>query len=71
VPDELLHDEIILREIKNVSSLSYTRQLQDFNLWAQQNGYKFVLEVKPGAKLTGPLLEQIQSGNIILENLGK
>lgn len=71
VPDALLHNERILREIKNVSNLSYTRQLQDFNLWAQQNGYKFILEVKPGAKLTGPLVEQIKAGNIILKYLGK
>ncbi len=71
VPDELLHDEKILREIKNVSNLSYTKQLKDFNLWAKDNGYKFILEVRPGAKLSGPLEAQIKQGNIILKELGK
>ena len=48
IPDELLHDQKILREIKNVSSQSYTNQLKDFNAWAKQNGYQFILEVRPG-----------------------
>ena len=49
IPDELLADQKILREIKNVSKQSYTRQLRDFNQWAKQNGYDFILEVRDGA----------------------
>ncbi|HEX2926207.1 MAG TPA: putative toxin [Ruminiclostridium sp.] len=72
IPDELLQDQKILREIKNVSSQSYTNQLKDFNAWAKQNnGYQFILEVRPGAKLSGPLQEAINNGEIILKNIGK
>jgi len=71
IPDELLKDEKILREIKNVSNLSYTNQLRDFNAWAKQNGYQFVLEVRPGAELSGPLQEAINKGDIILKTIGQ
>ena len=71
IPDELLQDQKILREIKNVSSQSYTNQLKDFNAWAKQNGYQFILEVRPGAKLSGPLQEAIKAGEIILKNIGQ
>lgn len=70
IPDELLQDEKVLREIKNVSTQSYTRQLKDFNEWSKQNGYQFVLEVRPGAKLSGPLEEAINKGDIILKIIG-
>lgn len=71
IPDELLHDEEILREIKNVSSQSYTNQLRDFNEWAKQNGYTFILEIKSWAKLSGPLQEAINKGEIILRSIGQ
>ncbi|PJD99434.1 MAG: hypothetical protein CK427_15850, partial [Leptospira sp.] len=54
-PDEWLKNEKVIREIKNVSKLPYSRQIKDFNLWAQKNGHKFILEVRKGAKLTKPL----------------
>lgn len=56
--DELLQDQKILREIKNVSSQSYTKQLKDFNAWAKQNGYKFILEVRPGQSYQDRLKKQ-------------
>jgi hypothetical protein len=71
IPDELLQDEKILREIKNVKSQSFTNQLKDFNAWAKENGYKFILEVRPGAKLSGPLQDAINKGDIILKDIGK
>jgi hypothetical protein len=71
IPDELLQDQKILREIKNVSSQSYTNQLKDFNAWTKQNGYQFILEVRPGAKLSGPLQQAINNGEIILKNIGQ
>lgn len=71
IPDELLQDPKILREIKNVSKQSYTNQLRDFNAWTKQNGYQFILEVRPGADLSGPLQEAIQNGGIVLKNIGK
>jgi len=45
--------------------------LKDFNAWAKQNGYQFILEVRPGAKLSGPLQEAIKNGEIILKNIGR
>ncbi|MFZ5985736.1 MAG: putative toxin [Bacillota bacterium] len=71
IPDELLQDPKILREIKNVSSQSYTNQLKDFNARAKKNGYQFILEVRPGAKLSGPLQEAIDKGEVILKYIGQ
>lgn len=42
-----------LSEVKNTGSLSYTRQLQDFEQYAQQTGRSFDLYVRPGARLSG------------------
>lgn len=67
----MLHDEQILREIKNVKNQSYTNQLRDFNEWAKQNGYQFVLEVREGATLSKPLQEAIERGEIVLKNIGQ
>jgi hypothetical protein len=71
IPDEWLKNEKVIREIKNVSKLSYSRQIKDFNLWAQKNGHTFILEARKGAKLTKPLLNEIKEGNIFLKELGK
>jgi RHS repeat-associated protein len=71
IPDELLHDEKILREIKNVKSQSYTNQLRDFNAWAKENGYEFILEVRPDTQLSRPLQEAIENGDIILKVIGE
>ncbi|NYV27521.1 hypothetical protein HP397_01590 [Streptobacillus felis] len=59
-PDELLNDEKVLREIKNVSRLRYTNQIKDFNLWAKENGYKFILEPRLGVKLSSSLEKEIE-----------
>ncbi|MCI7223121.1 putative toxin [Fusobacterium sp.] len=70
VPDELLKDQKFMREIKNVKKQSYTNQIKDMNLWAEQNGYTFQLEVRPNTRLTKPLLKEIENGNIILKYIG-
>jgi RHS repeat-associated protein len=69
IPDELLRDQKILREIKNVGKLSYTKQIRDFNAWAKKYGYKFILQVRLGAKISGTILEEIERGNIILKQI--
>jgi hypothetical protein len=69
IPDELLRDQKILREIKNVGKLSYTKQIRDFNAWAKKYGYKFILQVRLGAKISGTILEEIEKGNIILKQI--
>ena len=64
IPDELDIDNGILREVKNVKNLSYTNQLKDFNLYAQEQGLQFVLETRKDTKLSKPLQEQIDLKNI-------
>ena len=71
IPDELLSDQKIPREIKNVKYQGYTNQLKDFNQWAKQNGYQFILQVRPNTVLSGPLQSAIKSGDIILKYIGK
>ncbi len=62
IPDGITND--ILSEVKNVQSLSYTRQLRDFAQHAGENGLQFDLFVRPGAKLSGPLLDAEAAGII-------
>jgi len=44
-----------LNRVKNVQSLSFTRQLRDYSAFAQQNGLQFNLYVRPTTILSGPL----------------
>jgi hypothetical protein len=64
IPDEL--NASVLGEVKNVSSLSYTSQLQDFELYAQQQGLTFNLYVRGSTTLSGPLQAEVNAGNINL-----
>jgi hypothetical protein len=43
-----------LREIKNVSYLDYTPQLQDFVKYSQQNNLQMQLWVRPDYTIYGP-----------------
>ncbi|MGP0059300.1 MAG: putative toxin, partial [Beijerinckiaceae bacterium] len=71
IPDVLNESSQIIGEVKNVGYLSYTSQLRDFILFAQQNGFQFQLTVRPSPSttLSGPLQNEIASGNITLRNL--
>lgn len=53
-----------LSEVKNVAKLSYTRQLKDFNLFAQKNKLKFDLYMRSNTQITKNLEYQIKLGNI-------
>jgi Restriction endonuclease fold toxin 7 len=64
IPDELGNG--ILGEVKNVKSLSYTSQLQDFTSYAKSNGLQFKLYVRGSTTLTGPLQQLVDSGQITL-----
>ncbi|WP_353115078.1 putative toxin [Microbacterium sp.] len=64
IPDEL--NGTTLGEVKNVSSLSYTSQLKDFQAYAQQNGLTFNLYVRGTTTLSGPLQKAVDSGYINL-----
>ena len=64
VPDVL--NDTMIGEVKNVQSLSYTSQLQDYAAYAQQNSLQFHLWVRPSTELSGPLQDAISNGQIIL-----
>jgi hypothetical protein len=65
VPDQLDDTAQILREVKNVARLSYTKQLRDYALYAQQKGYTFELITRQTTQLSGPLRAAIERGEII------
>lgn len=54
----------VLSEVKNVRALSYTQQLRDYAAFAQQNGFRFDLYVRPGVRLSSPLKQAIDNGVI-------
>lgn len=58
-----------LSEIKNVESLSYTRQLRDYADYARSQNLQFILYVRQGAKLSGPLLDEAAKGRIIIRDI--
>jgi hypothetical protein len=64
IPDALT--DTTLTEVKNVGSLSYTQQLQDFTTYSQANGLDFQLYVRPSTELSGPLQQAITNGQINL-----
>jgi RHS repeat-associated protein len=53
-------------EVKNVATQAYTQQLKDSLAYAQQNGLRFDLYVRPSTYLTGPLRDAIGAGEINL-----
>jgi len=59
----------VIGEVKNVGSLSYTKQLRDFAAYAQQQGYTFELWVRPSTQLSGPLQQAVKFGRITLRFL--
>ncbi len=66
IPDGLNLEARVLSEVKNVSSLSYTRQLRDFAAHARANGLRFDLWVRPDTELSGPLAREVANKAINL-----
>lgn len=62
IPDEL--GDSVLGEVKNVSSLSYTSQLQDFLAYARANSLQFKLYVRGSTEFSSPLQDLVDSGAI-------
>ena len=56
-----------MSEIKNVQSLSYTRQLRDYAAFARSTGRRFDLYVRPSTMLSGPLVDAVKAGDISLK----
>jgi hypothetical protein len=68
IPDEL--NSSVIGEVKNVSSLSYTSQLRDFEAYAQHEGLTFNLYVRGSTTLSGPLQDAVNAGDInLIRNL--
>jgi hypothetical protein len=67
IPDGLTPST--LSEVKNVGSLSYTRQVRDFEQYARQTGRTFDLYVRPGARLSGPLRNADAAGRINIREI--
>lgn len=67
IPDGLTDSTV--SEVKNVGSLSYTRQIRDFEAYAQQSGRTFDLFVRPGARLSGPLRGADAAGRINIREI--
>jgi RHS repeat-associated protein len=65
IPDGLT--DTAVNEVKNVSSLAFTRQLRDFADFASQTGRQFNLWVPGGTQLSGPLQAAIAAGKITLK----
>jgi RHS repeat-associated protein len=64
IPDGLT--STVLTEVKNVKSLSFTRQLRDFAQYAEAHNLRFDLWVRQGARISGPLQRAIELGSINL-----
>jgi len=62
IPDELGNG--VLGEVKNVKSLSYSSQLQDFVAYAETNDLRFNLYVRESTTFSGPLQNLIDTGVI-------
>ncbi|WP_428267207.1 putative toxin [Haliangium sp.] len=69
VPDVLDHAARVIGEVKNVSRLSYTKQLRDFVAYAQHHRYTFYLWVRTTTQLSVPLQQAVRRGQIILRFL--
>ena len=65
-PDNIDGAAKVLTEVKNVKSLSFTQQLRDYAAYAQQKGLTFNLFVRPSTRLSGPLLQARDAGQIIV-----
>jgi len=65
IPDKLT--STTLTEVKNVNSLSLTRQLRDFHMYSTQNGLQFHLYTRPTTTFSGPLQNLINQGSIIVK----
>ena len=64
IPDGIT--DTAISEVKNVKRLGFTRQLRDFVAIAKSQSKQFLLFVREETKLTGPLAEAIESGDIII-----
>jgi hypothetical protein len=65
IPDQLLPDQRLISEVKNVSKFSLTNQLRDFIAYAEKNKYVFELWTRASTTFSAPLQKLIDEGKII------
>ncbi len=65
IPDQLIQSENLLSEVKNVAYQSYTSQIKDSLLYAQQQGLRFELIVRQNTQFSKPLEKLINAEKII------
>ena len=64
IPDLIIRGDKVLVEVKNVEQLSMTRQLREYLMWAEENGYTLELRTRKDTRLSSELEQLIQSGKI-------
>ncbi|WP_016896149.1 putative toxin [Mycobacteroides abscessus] len=64
IPDDLNPTTMELTEVKNTNTIGKTKQIQDMLDYSQQNGYTMKLIVDTRTKISGPLDQLVQSGQI-------
>jgi hypothetical protein len=71
VPDRFNATAQTIGEVKNVARLSFTSQLKDYALWAEQHEYQFTLWVRPSTELSPSLQRAIVQYGIRIGFIGK
>lgn len=66
IPDYLDKSNKIIGDVKNVKRLSYTNQLRDFMLYAEKNGYTYVIKIRKATQLSSTLKSLVDAGKIVL-----
>jgi len=67
IPDILDRDAKIIGDVKNVKELSYRSQLESFYKYAKEKGLKFVLIIRRDTKLSSPLQEMADAGEVTVK----
>ncbi len=66
IPDYLNKANKVIGDVKNVKQLSYTKQLQDFMLYAEKYGHTYVLKIRKTTQLSSTLKSLADAGKIVL-----
>ena len=66
IPDYLNKANKVIGDVKNVKKLSYTKQLQDFMLYAEKYGYTYIIKVRQSTQFSSTIKNLIDAGKIII-----
>lgn len=69
IPDFMGNNKLV--EVKYVKTQSFTKQLRDYNDYSKIKNMKFELFTKPDTKLSKPLQEAVDRGDIVLKQIPK